>query len=125
MNKEDFINLDYKYKGIDKKITINKSKIKGEYNQNSLFTLLVEGESMQTLVKDKSVVVADLSQKEVKNNSLYIIEADKQIWIKKASKDSGEFISINEAFKNHRFFIDESRVIAKVIYSSSSDIYLD
>ena len=54
---------------------------------------------------------------EVKNNSIYIIEHDKQIWIKKAkiTKTENKFISINPKYLHLEYKFEDVRIIAKAL----------
>ena len=55
---------------------------------------------METLINDKALVIADLSQKEFENNKIFLVYKDDRMWIKKAKIiDNKEyFVSINPDF---------------------------
>ncbi|RXJ88205.1 S24 family peptidase [Arcobacter sp. CECT 8985] len=102
----------------DKQKNISFSKDLVNHNCiKSLFALLVDGESMQPLIKDKSVVIADLSKKQLEDDSIYIIYFENKMWIKKAkfSNDEFNFISINDNFKHLVYKQKDVHVVAKVV----------
>lgn len=72
---------------------------------------------MQPLIKDRSLVVADLSQKEFEDQAVFLIEKDQNMWIKQASEIEKEefFVSINPYFSHLVYKKDECRIVAKVL----------
>lgn len=115
----DLITLEY-VDVIDnkkKKLQFSKYLISENCSYKSLFVLRVDGESMQPLILNNSLVVADLSQKEFKENDIFIISKDGKFWIKKAVEDDCKkrFVSINKKFSHLCYSFDEVRIIAKVV----------
>lgn len=91
-------------------------------NKESLFVIKVDGESMQPVIKDRTLVVADLSQREVEDQGIYLVYKDNNMWIKQAKQeDTGmTFVSINKAFSHLVYSEAEVRVVAKVVLSFST-----
>ena len=90
--------------------------LESSFNESSLFAIKVDGKSMQPLIKDKSLVIADLSQKEIKNEKIYLIYKDNKMWIKKAKVEKEtSFVSINKEFSHLVYKNEEVHVIARVL----------
>ena len=91
-------------------------------NKESLFVIKVDGESMQPVIKDRALVVADLSQRVVEAEGIYLVYQNNSMWIKQAKQeDTGmTFISINKAFSHLVYNEVEVRVVAKVVLSFST-----
>lgn len=116
----DTITLDY----IDvfddnkqKKLCFSKDLLQENINISSLFVLRVDGESMQPVINHKALVVADLSQKDIINNKIYILYYENRLWVKKAViKDNKTvFESINDDYKHLVYDISDVHVVAKVL----------
>jgi len=86
-------------------------------NKASLFVIKVDGESMQPVIKNRTLVVADLSQREVEDKGVYLVYKDNKMWIKQAKKEKNEiiFISINEAYSHLVYKQSDVRVVAKAV----------
>lgn len=56
-------------------------------NKSSLFVIKVDGESMQPVIMDRTLIVADLSQKELEDGGIYLVYYDNNMWIKKAKEE--------------------------------------
>lgn len=120
MNKKELISLEY----IDsfdnntsKKLEFSSSLLENKYNLNSLFTLIVDGKSMQPLIQNRALVVADLSQKDIIDGSIYLVSHENKVWIKKAKIYKGKttFISVNKEYSHLIFFKEDIHLIAKVL----------
>jgi phage repressor protein C with HTH and peptisase S24 domain len=100
-----------------KELEFSKDLLKTPYNINSLFVIQVDGKSMQTLINDKALVVADLSQKEFENEAIFLVYKDERMWIKKAKiiDEKEYFISINPDFSHLVYKKEKTRVIAKAL----------
>lgn len=102
-----------------KELRFSSELLQSDYNEASLFVTYVNGKSMQPLIQDKSLVVSDLSNKELINEGIYLIYKDDAMWIKKAVfvDDSNGFIfvSINPDFSHLVYEENEVRVIAKTL----------
>ena len=112
------ISLEYSDENAKKhKLEFSEALIKEPYKKESLFVIKVDGESMQPLISDKALVVADLSQTSIVNESIYLVYQNSKMWIKKAKIENGitTFISINKNFSHLIFSQEESRVIAKAV----------
>lgn len=96
--------------------------IKEEFDESSLYVIKIKGESMQNLIMNDSLIVASLNIGEIKNNSIYIIEHDKQIWIKKAkiTNNENKFISINPKYLHLEYKFEDVRIIAKALLTFTS-----
>ena len=93
--------------------------LKEPINRGSLFVIKVDGESMQPTIQDRSLVVADLSQKTVKDKGIYLVYYENKMWIKQAKQetDGMKFVSINKAFSHLVYNQTDVRVIAKAVLS--------
>ncbi|AXX92017.1 peptidase [Malaciobacter molluscorum LMG 25693] len=100
-----------------KKVTFSQDLIPSKTNVKSLFAILVDGKSMQPKINDKAIVIADLSSKEVEDDSIYIVYYDNKMWVKKAilKQNSFLFISINEDYKHLVYKQEDVYVVAKAI----------
>lgn len=117
----DLITLEYS-EMIDgklekKRIEFSKSLLIEPYRLKSLFVIKVDGQSMQPLIHDKALVVADLSQIKMVDKSIYLIYKDNMLWIKQAKVEENKslFVSINEEFSHLVYKYEEVRVVAKVL----------
>lgn len=74
---------------------------------------------MQPAIKDRALVVADLSQKELKDGGVYLVYYDNKMWIKQAKeKLSGiTLVSINEEYSHLVYKAEDVRVVAKAVLS--------
>ncbi|MFX4232956.1 S24 family peptidase [Aliarcobacter butzleri] len=115
------IKLEYHYlvnnEVIKKELEFEENLIKIPFSKSSLFVSKVEGKSMQPLIMDNALVVADLSQKDFENESIFLIYKDENMWLKKGIIiNSNEFfISINPDFSHLTFKREDCRIIAKVL----------
>ncbi len=91
-------------------------------NKRSLFVIRVDGESMQPIIKNRTLVVADLSQRIVEDKGIYLVYKEDKMWIKQGKQEENgiTFISINEAFSDLVYNEAEVRVVAKVVLSFST-----
>lgn len=91
-------------------------------NKTSLFVITVDGESMQPVIKDRTLVVADLSQRDLQDEGIYLIYYDNKMWIKKAKQESDEMllVSINEAYSHLVYKQSDVRVVAKAVLAFNS-----
>lgn len=101
----------------NKEIIFSKSILNSKYAAKSLFALMIDGESMQPLILDKSVLITDLSQKELIHNSIYLIHFDNKMWVKKFNKEKKDstFVSINKEYSHLIYKKEDVHVIAKVL----------
>lgn len=101
----------------DKKLEFSEDLLLSSYNIKSLFALKVDGESMQPVINDKALIVTDLSQKTVLNESIYVVFNDGKMWVKKAIVEENitTFISINKEYSHLIFNEKDTRVIGKVL----------
>lgn len=93
--------------------------LKEPVNKDSLFVIKVDGESMQPVIMNRTLVVADISQREIKDGCVYLVYYDNKMWIKKAEQKLNEmiFVSINEAYSHLVYKEEEVRVVAKAVLS--------
>lgn len=101
----------------EKQIEFSKTLLDSDICLKSLFVLRVDGQSMEPLILDRSLVIADLSQKKFKNESIFIVSVHGKFWVKKAKlcSDKKKFVSLNKKFSHLVYDFDEVRVIAKVL----------
>lgn len=115
------ISLEYKAieegEVVDKVVEFSSSLLEGAFNEESLFAVTVEGESMQPLISDRALVIADLSQKELQDSSIYLVYHGDKMWIKqyKENDDKKEFISLNPKFSHLVYPVLECHVVARVM----------
>ncbi|UPT78443.1 S24 family peptidase [Sulfurovum sp. XGS-02] len=117
----DTIKLEYHQiideNAVRKELEFQEDLLKLPYSRKSLFVSTVEGESMQPLIKDRSLVIADLSQKEFEDGAIFLIEKDQNMWIKKASyiEKKEFFVSINPDYSHLVYKREDCRILAKVL----------
>lgn len=102
-----------------KVLNFSTSLLKEPVNKSSLFVIQVDGKSMQPVIKDRTLVVADLSQKELQDGGIYLVYYDNKMWIKQAKeKLSGmTLVSINEEYSHLVYKAEDVRVVAKAVLS--------
>lgn len=98
-------------------LEFSKELLKEPYSVDSLFVIKVDGKSMEPRINDQALVVADLSQKEVVSEAIYLVYYENNMWIKQAKVKEGKtlFVSINPAFSHLVYKKEEVRVIAKAL----------
>ena len=104
----------------EKKILeFSTSLLKELVNKDSLFVIKVDGESMEPVIKDRTLVVADLSQREVVDAGIYLVYYENKMWIKKAKQelDGMTFVSINKEYSHLVYKEADVRVVAKAVLS--------
>lgn len=101
----------------EKTLEFSKYLLEEEVNKDSLFVLRVDGESMQPVINHKALVVADLSKKQLEDESIYIAYYENRLWIKKAVLKQKEFylVSINKKFSHLVYKASEVHIVAKVL----------
>lgn len=112
------INLEYTDVFDDNKLKnliFSKHLINTSFNEKSLFALLVDGCSMQPVINNKAVIVADLSQKELEDESIYLLYYDDKMWVKKYHQKDDTFISINPDYSHLVYKKEEIYLVAKVL----------
>ena len=72
---------------------------------------------MQPVINHKALVVADLSQKDIKNEKIYIVYYNNKMWIKKAliKENKTAFVSINKDYSHLVYDFEDVHVVAKVL----------
>lgn len=99
----------------NKKLSFSTHLINKDYNENSLFALLVDGKSMQPVINDKAVIVVDLSQKEPINGAIYILYYENKMWVKKCNIKNNTFVSINPDFSHLIYNIEDTHIVGRVL----------
>jgi len=121
---KNLLSLEYYNQSVKKKevLHFSSSLLKSKPRISSLFALQIEGESMQDLIQDKSLLVASLDIGTLSDGCLYLLDYENKLWVKKAKKinNSFVFISTNEKFSHLLFKEEEIRVVAKVLASFAS-----
>lgn len=100
---------------LSKSIEFSKDLIKEPFNEASLFANMLDGKSMQPLISHKAVLVADLSNKELIDESIYMLYFQDKMWVKKYNKIDKTFVSINPEFSHLVYKEDEVHIVAKVL----------
>ena len=100
-----------------KDICFSSSLLKEPYSLSSLFITKVDGQSMEPVINDEALVVADLSQNEYIEDGIFLVYYEDKMWIKKAKDISGGkyFVSINPDYSHLVYKKEDVRVIAKVL----------
>lgn len=98
-----------------KSLTFSKHLISSDFKEESLFALLVDGKSMQAVINDKSVIVADLSNKKLEDGKIYLVYYKDKMWVKKYSFKNKNFYSINPDFSHLIYKENEVHIVAKVL----------
>lgn len=102
---------------VKKELNFSEELLTSPYALASLFVIQVEGRSMQPLIKDKALVVADLSQKTFEEEGIFLVDYDNKMWIKQARMVEGKacFVSINPEFAHLVYEAKDVAVIAKAV----------
>lgn len=98
-----------------KQLVFSKHLIEKPFNEKSLFTLMVDGQSMQPVINHKSVIVADLSQKTLEEGGIYLVYYENKMWVKKYSSDNENFFSINCEYAHLVYNKDAVHIVARVL----------
>jgi len=120
---KDIITLEYRDifdNNKTKELVFSKHLLKSKYNEKSLFALLVDGKSMQPEINDRDVIVADLSEKELIDEGIYVLYYEEKMWIKKYRSSVKKFVSINPDFSHLIYKKDEVYIVAKVLLTCSN-----
>lgn len=96
-------------------MVFSRHLIKEDFKEASLFPLLVDGESMQPVINNKAVIVADLSQKEFIDACIYVLYHGSKMWVKKYELASKSFVSINPKYSHLVYKEDEIHIIGRVL----------
>ena len=70
---------------------------------------------MQPVINDKAVIVADLSQKELIDEKIYLVYYEEKMWVKKYDEKQQLFYSINQDFTHLIYPKDEVHLVAQVL----------
>jgi len=70
---------------------------------------------MQPIINDKAVIIIDLSQKEMINNDIYVVQYEGKTWVKRYDSDNKTFISINPDFTHLVYKEENAHIIGKVL----------
>ena len=118
---ENVITLEYYNQSLKQKevLHFSPSLLKEKPRISSLFVIKLEGESMQDLIQDKSLLVASLDADTLSDGCLYLLDHENTLWLKKAKKikNTFVFVSINKKFSHLVFKEEDIRVVAKVLAS--------
>jgi phage repressor protein C with HTH and peptisase S24 domain len=117
------INLEYTDvfdNNTTKDLVFSKHLLNKEYKEESLFALMVDGKSMQPVINHKAVIVADLSQKELINEAIYILYYENNMWVKKYNQKDKTFFSINPEFSHLVYKQEDIHLVARVILTFTS-----
>ncbi len=98
-----------------KKVQFSKHLIKKDFKESSLFAVLVDGKSMEPVINHQAVVVADLSNKTLENDDIYLVYYDNKMWVKRYNLKNQSFFSINPDFSHLIYKKEEVHLVAKVI----------
>lgn len=117
-NTKDIIVLEYTDVFDENKVkslVFSKHLITQDFNEQSLFAILIDGKSMEPNITHKSVLIADLSQKELIDEKIYLVYYDNKMWVKKYSNKDEQFISINPDFSHLVYKIKDVHIVARVV----------
>ena len=113
VSNDDWIQTLYEW--ADKNSIDDLHIVEKKFNKKSLFTLLVDGESMQPVINHKAVIVADLSQKDLEDDAIYLLYFENKMWVKKYNKKEEIFYSINPLFSHLVYNKEDVHLVAKVL----------
>lgn len=99
----------------EKELTFSSHLIGPNINEKSLFVNIVDGKSMEPLIKHRALVVADLSQKKLEDNCIYLLYYENRMWIKRYKQKNKTFISINKDYSHLVYKESEVYLVAKVL----------
>ncbi|MCK9490955.1 MAG: S24 family peptidase [Sulfurimonas sp.] len=94
---------------------LSRDLLKNGFKEASLFSLLVDGESMQPVINDKALIVADLSQKELIDEAIYVLYHGSKMWVKKYDIKSKSFVSINPKYSHLVYAQDDVHLVGRVL----------
>ena len=98
-----------------KNLIFSKHLIKKDFKEASLFALLVDGKSMQPIIKHKAVIVVDLSQKDFIDSDIYVLYYENKMWVKKYDLENKSFTSINPDFSHLVYKEEDIHPVGKVL----------
>ena len=98
-----------------KEVVFSKHLLNSTFNEKSLFTLIVDGKSMQPVINDRAIIIADLSKKELLNDKIYLVYYEEKMWVKKYDSENERFISINPDFSHLVYKKDDVHLVAQVL----------
>jgi phage repressor protein C with HTH and peptisase S24 domain len=98
-----------------KQLVFSKHLINKKFNEKSLFCILVDGQSMQPVINHKAVIVADLSQKKLESDGIYLLYHGDKMWVKRYNQQDDTFISINPAYSHLIYKKKDIYLVAKVL----------
>ena len=98
-----------------KTLLFSKHLIEQDFNEKSLFAILIDGKSMEPNITDKSVLIADLSQKNLIDKKIYLLYYASQLWVKQYSSKQKQFISINPQFSHLVYDEQNVHLVARVL----------
>ena len=98
-----------------KTLNFSSHLINQEYNLKSLFANMVDGKSMQPVINHKAVIVADLSQKNLVDDSIYLVFYENKMWVKRYDEKKEIFFSINPEFSHLNYDVSSVHVVARVL----------
>jgi len=112
------INLEYTdvfNENKTKKLIFSRHLIKQNFNEKSLFALIIDGKSMQPLISDKAVLVADLSLEDLVHDSIYLLYYEEKMWVKKYDSLTDVFFSINPDFSHLVYKKEDVHLVAQIL----------
>jgi len=98
-----------------KELCFSKHLLKSKYNEKSLFPLIVDGKSMQPVINDRAVIVADLSSNMLVDDKIYVVYYEEKMWVKKYDEKEELFFSINPDFSHLVYKVNEVHIVAQVL----------
>lgn len=98
-----------------KELVFSKHLLKEGFGEDSLLAILVDGKSMEPVINDRAVIVADLSQKELEDDKIYLVYYENKMWVKSYEKKADTFISINPSFSQLVYKRSEVHIVARVV----------
>ena len=70
---------------------------------------------MQPIIKDRALIVADLSQKELINEAIYVLHYENRMWVKQYNLGNKTFVSINPDFSHLVYKKEDVNLVARVL----------
>jgi len=98
-----------------KELIFSQHLISKPFKKESLFVSLVDGKSMEPLIKHRAVIVADLSQKNFINGAIYVVYYKNKMWVKKCNLANKTFMSANPKYSQLIYSFKDVHVLGRAL----------
>jgi DNA-binding Xre family transcriptional regulator len=90
----------------------------GKNSIKNIEAINVVGDSMEPILKDKSIIFIDRSKTQFSNNEIYVVNTNQGVLVKRITIKKYNFIDLvseNNQYPNERVFYNDVSIIGKVI----------